>query len=69
MADKFLVTPMDYTSGPENPKPPGEYNGEPGYPKRTYSNGVTEKTLESGDKYAIDKSDAMGSPVIDKPTK
>jgi hypothetical protein len=67
MADKkFVVSPMEYKSGPENPKPPGVYDGDPNFPKRSdYGAGVTEKTLES---WPTEKSDAMGSPVISKDT-
>ncbi len=59
----FLVTPMDYKSGPTNPKPAGVYDGDPAFPKRSdYGAGVTEKTFED---WKVTKSPAEGSPVVD----
>jgi len=53
---------MDYKSGPTNPKPPGKYDGDPNFPKRSdYGSGVTEKMYED---WATSKSPAEGSPVV-----
>lgn len=42
---KFIESPMDYPE-PKSNKPPGTYNGCPGYPKRSGS-GLPEKTYEN----------------------
>jgi len=45
--NNFIVTPTDF-QGPKGYKGgPGDYDGEPGFPKRTKSpSGVPEKTYE-----------------------
>lgn len=59
----FVKSPMDYTSGPTNPKPAGKYDGDPAFPKRSdYGDGVTEKTYED---WATSKAPAEGSPLVD----
>ncbi len=60
---EFVKSPMDYKSGPTNPKPAGEYNGDPAFPKRSaHDGGVDEKTYED---WATSKSPAEGSPLVD----
>jgi len=60
----FVTSPMDYASGPTNPKPSGEFNGDPNFPKRSdYGAGVTEKTLEAWP--TEDVAIAAGSPIVD----
>lgn len=60
---KFVESPMDYKSGPEIPKPPGRYNGDPNFPKGS-PHKLPEKTYED---WPIEKGEAVGSPVIKKP--
>ena len=62
----FICTPMDYKSGPTNPKPAGVYDGDPAFPKRSdYGAGVTEKTFED---WKVEKGNAVGSPVVNTDT-
>lgn len=67
MADNFVKTPMEYESGPTNPKPPGKYDGDPAFPTRSaHPGGVDEKTYEdwptSGS--AAEGSPAPGTPIV-----
>ena len=64
--DNFVSSPMDYEAPPSTIKPPGKYGGDPAFPQRSaFGTGVPEKVYET---WPTEKSEAMGSPVINDDT-